>query len=164
MRTLILMRHAKSDWGNVNLSDHDRPLNARGMRAAPLMAQHLLANRVRADVILASSAVRVQQTLELLQENWGGSATVWKVPELYLAGPQEIVRHIEGLHDDWQNAMVIGHNPGLSALASHLAGDCLDMPTAATILFTTQQSSWLHSIRPGNWTLQAFWRPRDLEI
>ena len=163
MRTLMLMRHAKSDWSSPSLPDHDRTLNARGRAAAPLMAQHLTEQGAKVDVLLASSAVRVQQTLTLLQQQWCAEAVVWTVPELYLASPQEIARHIEGLHDDWPRAMVIGHNPGLSSLASQLAGEFLEMPTAAVAVFTAEQDSWLHAITKGGWHLEAFWRPRDLK-
>ncbi len=71
-RRLIIMRHAKSDWANANLTDHDRPLNARGRRTAPLMAEHLAAQCVLPEVIVASTAVRVQETLELLLGCWAG--------------------------------------------------------------------------------------------
>ena len=163
MRTLILMRHAKSDWNSPQLADHDRPLNARGRRAAPLMARHLLGMGTRTDVILASSALRVQETLTLLQSEWEPQATVWTVPNLYLASPQEIIRQVEALHDDWHRAMVIGHNPGLSLLASQLSGEPMELPTAAIALFTSTSNGWTGALTSATWTLEALWKPRDLE-
>ena len=117
MRTLILMRHAKSDWSSPQQADHERPLNARGRRAALAMADHLIKQAIQVDVILVSSAVRAQQTIELMRGALGQAAVLWTEPSLYLASPQEIAMHIHGLHDSWSRAMVVGHNPGISQLA-----------------------------------------------
>ena len=163
MRTLILMRHAKSDWKIPGLADHDRPLNARGRRATPLIADQLRGHELRADVILASSALRVQQTLELLQERWSSDAEVFNKEALYLAPPQEIVCHVEELPAEHSTAMVIGHNPGMCALVCHLAGEGIEMPTAAVAVFRTQAESWVSAMADGQWQLDAFWKPRELE-
>jgi phosphohistidine phosphatase len=157
------MRHAKSDWSSPGLSDHDRQLNARGCRAAPLMADFLLKQGLQADVILVSSAVRAQQTLERLRPTWSSEAVVWTVPSLYLASPEEITKQIHGLHDSWHRAMVIGHNPGLSALASQLSGQAIELPTAAVALFSSPADNWCGALAAHPWKLEALWKPRELE-
>lgn len=162
MRTLILMRHAKSDWSHAELSDHDRPLNARGLNAAPKMAIKLASEGLEPDVILASSAVRVQQTVSLMQENWSSKAELLTEPSLYLASPETIAKSIEGLHDSWSTALVVGHNPGMLGLVSYLAQADMEMPTAAMAVFTSQADSWLNCISGSHWQLQAFWKPKAL--
>ena len=163
MRKLIFMRHAKSDWADESLADHDRPLNARGRRAAPRMAQHLIDLDVHAELILASSAVRVQETVGLMQEIWCPSVEVLTEPSLYLASPREIAAQVDGLHDSWQTVLVVGHNPGMSAVCGSLAGSGMEMPTAAVAIFESDVESWKHSFKRGSWNLVEFCRPRELE-
>ena len=162
MRTLLLMRHAKSDWSIPELSDHDRPLNERGQRAAPRMARHLAAQEISVDVILASSACRVQQTISLMQNAWSGHAEVITEPSLYLASPHQIASSIQSLHDSWMSGMVVGHNPGMLALACHLAKTDLHLPTAAVAVFTSDADSWANSILSDRWHLKHFWKPKAL--
>ncbi|QDV22442.1 SixA phosphatase family protein [Aureliella helgolandensis] len=163
MRTLILMRHAKSDWTQGDRTDHDRPLNPRGRRAAPLMAGQLLSHGISVDIILASSAVRVQQTLELLQESWATETAVSTERDLYLATPAELKQHVDALHDTWQSAMIIGHNPGLSLFASMLCDDDVELPTAAVVILQSAADSWHSSLTQQPWHLVDYWKPRDLE-
>jgi phosphohistidine phosphatase len=162
MRSLLLMRHAKSDWSIPELSDHDRPLNKRGQQAAPKMARHLVAQGISVDVILASSACRVQQTVSLMQQIWCGDAEVITERSLYLATPDEIAANIQSLHDSWQAAMVVGHNPGMLALVNYLAQSSLDMPTAAIALFTSDANSWKHCMTSQRWQLTNYWKPKTL--
>ncbi len=161
MRTLVLMRHAKSDWKKPGLADHDRPLNARGRRAAPLMAGKLRDEGISVDVILASSACRVQETLELMRPIWGSEAELLTAQALYLASPALIAEQIHALHDAWMSAMVVGHNPGMAGLVCHLAKRNLEMPTAAVVVFTSNVESWSRSVA-ADWQLKAYWKPRNL--
>lgn len=158
-----MMRHAKSDWNAPDLSDHDRPLNHRGRRSAPLMAQHLCDQGLQTNIILASSARRVQETLELMLPMFGSDVTVKTDDNLYLAPPQEIVRLIEILSDEHQCAMVVGHNPGICALVSHIAGEGIEMPTAAVAVFETPADTWENAGSDSDWKLTGYWKPRELE-
>ncbi len=158
------MRHGKSDWHQPGLADHDRPLNPRGQRAVPLMAQLLLEQGVRTDIILASSAVRVQQTLELLQASWAMGTQVITERSLYLASADTITSIIHALHDSWKSAMLVGHNPGLCEFCWRLSREELDMPTAAVAVFCCHDANtWHDSLNSHPWQLQAYWKPRDLE-
>lgn len=159
----MLMRHAKSDWSDSELSDHDRPLNKRGRRAAPIMAQQMMLTGRTPDVIVASSAVRVQETVALMMDAFAEEVTVLQEPELYLASVPEIVSHVDTLHASWGRALVVGHNPGMGALVSQLAEKSCDMPTAAVAVFHSNCEEWRSSIAGGEWTLQEYWTPRALQ-
>lgn len=137
--TLALMRHAKSDWADEMLSDHDRPLNARGQRDAPRMARWLAEQGFLPEVILASTAVRVQETVAAMLACWSHRPLVMFSQSLYLAPPQTILQHVraEAFTAEGQRprmAMVVAHNPGLEYLASNLLGKATRMPTAAIAL------------------------------
>jgi len=138
--TLGLMRHAKSDWADENLSDHDRPLNGRGRRDAPTMARWLAAQRFLPEVILASTATRVRQTVEGLLSVWTHEPLVLFSQSLYLPSPRTIIEQVccEALRADGRRpaaALVIAHNPAMEQLVSQLAGAATRMPTAAVALF-----------------------------
>ena len=94
MKTLILMRHAKSAWGDPHQKDIDRPLSARGRKAAPRMGEWLAGEGYRPDVVLCSTAARVRDTLELLRPHLPPSATVEFTRGLYMAEPREMLTEI----------------------------------------------------------------------
>ena len=162
MKRIVLMRHAKSDWKQPGTADHDRPLNKRGRKAAPLMGSQLREQRIEVDTILASSAARVQETLEHMLGPWNSSVEVTTVPELYMATPQVIANQIQQLPDSCSSVMVVGHNPGMCALVSHLAGEGIDMPTAAVAVFDSNGECWADCISEGDWRMTALWRPKEL--
>lgn len=165
-KTISLMRHAKSDWEKPWLEDHDRTLNARGRRAAPLIAQYIEEQDIAIDVILVSSAVRAQQTLDLLLATWHRrSPYILSTQSLYLASPTAIVQEIAKLDDQYDSVLIIGHNPGLGELASSLAGRSLDFPTACLAVFSVALSGWddLASSAQGHAKLTHYCRPRELE-
>ncbi|MCA9126702.1 MAG: histidine phosphatase family protein [Planctomycetales bacterium] len=163
MRQLILMRHAKSDWAQAGLADHDRPLNKRGRKASVRMGKHLSSEKLGTDVILASTALRVQETLELMLPHWDSQAEVLSEADLYLADASRVGRHIQALHDSWPRAMVVGHNPGLSAFLSFASSNHMEMPTAAVAVLTSPIDSWLGAAAAGVWELRALWLPRELD-
>jgi phosphohistidine phosphatase len=141
-KTLILMRHAKSDWGDSSLSDHDRPLNQRGQRDAPRMARWLSELDAVPDLILCSSAERTRQTVDLMTSRWDTSPTITYSQSLYLATPESILRTIVGDGCDSQVLMVVAHNPGTAHLVCELAGQSIEMPTAAIAIFSVQIPDW----------------------
>lgn len=163
-RVLILMRHAKSDWSQPNTSDHDRALNARGRRTAPAMAHHLEQHQLSPQVILASTATRVQQTLTLMRETqWAREANVVNRKALYLASAQQLGDAVESLHDQHNVAMLIGHNPGMQVFASRLAEQDLEMPTAAITILHCNYLSWGNCLADADWELFAHWKPKEMD-
>lgn len=161
-RRLILMRHAKSDWADPARSDHHRPLNKRGRRDAPRMADWLTEIGGVPELIVCSSAERTQETAALMNATWSHAVPVCVSRELYLAPPESILRVI---HSDGCGAdplMVIGHNPGLAELISRLAGRALEVPTAAVALFEAVVNDWEQLRSADQVELRAWMQPKKL--
>jgi len=130
-RLLTLVRHAKSSWNVQGQQDHERPLNERGMRDAPVMAQRLLDRRCIPDLILCSSAVRTQQTAQyFLKALELSHDQLWVEPKLYLCSPETILNEVAVAEAGNTHVMVIAHNPGLEQLSALLSSECQQaMPT-----------------------------------
>lgn len=159
-RYLILMRHAKSDWGDESLSDHNRPLNRRGQRDAPMMARWLADSDLIPDTILISSSVRTRETVALMIETWTSEPSGTSEPsetteprmsltdDLYHASPEEIIGVIRCDGGQSRCLLVVAHNPGMTSLVSHFADRFTEMPTAAIAVFQTAGEQW-NDLRPG---------------
>ncbi len=163
MKTLILMRHAKSSWKEAGVSDHDRKLNKRGKRDAPRIASLLESNNLRPDVILSSSAVRACETASLVAESSAFSGDIITTSELYMATSYEIMSAIHALHDSHVRALVIGHNPGMQQLVGHFIGRDEPFPTAAVACFEMPAATWSLIDLDQKAKLVGLWRPRELE-
>lgn len=143
MRQLILVRHAKSDWGDPLVSDHDRPLNPRGLNDAPRMARQLARDAVTAERILSSTALRARSTAEVFGAALG--IEVELDPDLYLAPAPTLLR--KAAATEASSVMVVAHDPGISELASLLSNDgILHMPTCAVARFAWDVESWSEAI------------------
>ena len=122
MKTLLLLRHAKSAWSDPRLDDHDRPLNGRGERAAKAMADHIARQGPRPDLILCSTAMRTRQTLAPLVKRLGSPAPPISLENgLYLASEEVLLAHIRAVADGVPTVLLIGHNDGIGQLAADLA-------------------------------------------
>jgi len=172
MLTLLLLRHAKSDWNNTALDDHDRPLNPRGTKAAPIMGRHLAREGLKPDLILCSDAVRAQATLAFVLPELGPPPPHFVFEEaLYLASPDTILDVIRSnVEEATKSVMVIGHNPGLHALALTLIGDgnkkglrqlAMKFPTAALAVISFDTAHW-PEIGPTLGNLASFVTPREV--
>lgn len=122
MPRIILIRHAKSDW-SFDLPDHDRPLNARGRRDAPQIGTWLAEHVNSVDAAFVSSAVRTQETWELLCQSWGQNVPMVTESRIYDAPSRVITELIESLPESISTALVVGHNPGLSDALGDLTGE-----------------------------------------
>lgn len=168
MLSLALLRHAKSSWADIGVDDHDRPLNERGRAAAPMMGGSLLKTGFKPQMILCSSAKRTTETLALaLPAATQGDAETCVEHELYLAGPNTLLQRLRRVPPRIDSVLMIGHNPGMQALAILLASDAATrlrlgekFPTAALALFTFPQPAW-QMIQPETGQLTAFMTPRD---
>ena len=118
-RRLILLRHAKSDW--PDLPDRDRPLAKRGRRDAPRIGRWLREHGYQPDVVVVSAATRTRQTWDLVAPELGGSPAVRFEPRAYAASAQTLLYLTQELPERYRTALLIGHNPGLSELATSLA-------------------------------------------
>lgn len=143
MKTLILVRHAKSSWDDPNLPDEARPLNARGKRDAPTMGKRLAARRVKVDLILSSPAVRAIKTARILAHELGYKLKSIVVDDrLYPGVVNDLLEIVHNLGNEVNRVMLVGHDPALSKLAHRLASDITHMPTCAVAEFTFNAKSW----------------------
>jgi phosphohistidine phosphatase len=159
---LILMRHAKSDWSDGSLSDHDRPLNHRGKRDAPNMARWLADQNLIPDLILVSSSQRTRETVALMTEIWNTEPDTLFREDLYHSSPEEIIGAVQCNGNDRQRVMVIAHNPGMTSLVSHFADDFIEMPTAAIAIFESTCDSWSDLKPATSMRLVEHKRPKEL--
>ncbi|NBC88323.1 MAG: histidine phosphatase family protein [Alphaproteobacteria bacterium] len=172
MKLLGLLRHAKSDWGDASLRDFDRGLNERGRRGARVIGAHIGDHGAKWDLMLASPAVRVRETL--------GAALPDAAPlfdtRLYLASFDTILEvvqsHAAEAADEPGSVLVAGHNPGLQELILELVSPshetdlfreaAIKFPTASYAILQCPVDSWA-DLRPRTATLAHFARPRDLD-
>jgi phosphohistidine phosphatase len=163
---LILTRHAKSDWDNPLLSDHERTLNARGRLAAPRIGAWLTAHGHLADCVLVSDAARTRETWALIDRQVPQAMNVRFMSALYLAAPLTIMRILGKV--DAESVMVVAHNPGIAELAFELATNepahigFQKYPTGATLVLEFSATHW-SEIRPDGGRVVDFVVPSDLE-
>lgn len=150
-KRLILLRHAKSAWDNPSLADFDRPLSQRGRKAAPLMGDYLARTGMVPSLVLASSAKRALETLDLVIAGWPSLPTVRKMKSLYRATPREMLRRIQAAGRGPDRLMVIGHNPGIADLTNWLcaqgnpeqrAGPSRKFPTGTIAVLEFDVEDW----------------------
>lgn len=147
MKTIYFIRHAKSSWSDHNLKDHDRPLNKRGLRDGPDMAQRLVKLGVQPDGVLTSSAKRARQTAAFFTAALNVPDTSVKVDEeLYHAWPAAIVARIRLLPADWDTVLLFGHNPGYTDLANQLKNSQYidNVPTCGITVATIALDDWVN--------------------
>lgn len=172
MKTLTILRHAKSSWDDPVARDFDRPLNARGQRAAVTVGRHMRSEGLSFDHVVASPAVRIVETVEQVESGYGGAlAPAWD-RRIYLASASTLLDVVHDLPAGADSALLIGHNPGLEDLVLMLvpdrSGDLLrdsveeKFPTAALAVITFDTGDW-GAIRSNAGTLVRFVRPRDLD-
>jgi phosphohistidine phosphatase len=142
-RTLVLLRHGKSDW-STDLPDHDRPLAPRGRRQA-VESGRWLAEHVQVDVAVVSTAVRARATWELA----GVPAPVVRLEErVYAASGQALLAVVEE-QADAETVLLVGHNPGLEDLVALLTGEDVELPTSAVAVVDLASGALIHHGRPG---------------
>ena len=163
MKTLLIMRHAKSSWDQAELSDFERPLNKRGQRDAPRMADWLQQRQWTPDRIVTSPARRAQQTAELLNAAFAEPVAIDTDQDLYHGLPEAYWRAARALGDPSQRLLMIGHNPGLEACVARMAGTAVRMPTAAIAVFQMELAQWADWSGLGQAAaLLAVGRPKEL--
>lgn len=170
MKTLYLLRHAKSSWDSPGSADFDRPLNPRGRKAVRSLARHLARAAIRPDLVLCSAAIRTRETLDRLGDAVAGVDTAVE-RGLYEATDSRLLARLRQVADAVGSVLVIGHNPGLERLALRLCagGDAQALallrekyPTGALATLTAPLERWA-DLKPGCCRLEAFVRPADLE-
>jgi phosphohistidine phosphatase len=167
MKTLRLLRHAKSSWEDPGLADEDRPLAPRGRRATKALASYLWGDGAPPKIVLCSSARRARETLEGLADSLGEDVVVRVEPELYGAAGEDLLERLRALPDTADSVMLIGHNPAIQALALELAraGPTLDRiadkyPTGGLVKLEFE-GTWAE-LGPGSAEPVDFVKPKDV--
>ena len=170
MKTLTLLRHAKSDWDDPIQRDFDRPLNGRGRRAARTVGREMKRLGLRFDLCIASPAVRVRETLAEVEAAFGPLQPRFD-QRIYLADPDDLLDLIRAAPEEAGSLLLVGHNPGLEMLvlslaapgASPLLGEVeAKYPTATLAELSLPADRWADTT-PGRAQLLRFLRPRDLD-
>jgi phosphohistidine phosphatase len=171
MKRLYLLRHTKSDWADPDKVDADRPLSPRGRRAAPAIGRFMRKQQLVPALALSSTARRAEETWDLLAEALGADVPMQASEKLYLASPARLLKAIRAVDDKIPSLAIVGHNPGLQALALELAGGgdaaarariMSKYPTGGLAVFDFAVDRWA-DIAAGSGRLERFVVPRDLD-
>lgn len=171
MKRIYLLRHAKSSWDDVALDDFQRPLNARGRKAAKRMARHFTEHSIRPNMVLCSAALRTRSTYELLEPVLQGVPVSFE-DGIYEASRSDLLHRLQRLDGHLNSVLLIGHNPGLEKLALALCGGHGDhaglerleakYPTGALTILDSSVPHW-PELDTNKCTLVDFIRPKDLD-
>jgi len=163
MKTLLLLRHAKSSWKDSDLDDHDRPLNKRGKKDAPKMGRLLRDDNLLPDLIVASSAKRCRKTAEHVIHSSGYRCETRIHGELYEAGAEKLRAFLASLDNSISRVLLIAHNPGMEELLEPLVGAYTPLSTAALAHVELSIDSWCDLAADSRGELIKLWQPRELE-
>lgn len=163
MKTLFLLRHAKSSWKDESLPDFERPLNRRGKRAAETLGRYIRTNEVSFELILSSPAVRARETVERMLKAAKLTTEVRYDQRLYGASAARLADIVSQIENERTAVMIVGHNPGLEELLSLLVGYPELTPTGALAKLTTRAAKWTALAGAGKATLEWLIKPRELE-
>jgi phosphohistidine phosphatase len=161
MRTLFLLRHAKSSWDDTSLADFNRPLNGRGERDAPRMGELMRREEFAPGVIVCSPAKRAKQTVNAVKEAGKLAAEILLDARIYEASPntlRQVAAEIDNAHP---SAMLVGHNPGMESFLRYLTGLIEPMPTAALAVIELDIGTWSEMSSDSGRLVNVF-RPKEL--
>jgi len=160
VKTLLLLRHAKSSWDDPDLADFDRPLNSRGIRSAKFLGELIHDREIRADRVVSSTSKRTKQTAVLVSQI-GGLPDVVYDDRIYEASVIRLIGLIGEFDDAFDSVLLIGHNPGIADLVRVLTGESHEIPTAALSQIALAIERW-SDIVPACGKLEFVIRPKDL--
>lgn len=163
MKSLLLLRHAKSSWKDPSLADHERPLNNRGKRAAPIMGNLLMQENLVPDYILCSTAKRARETVKRLLTTCDFQGNIEHHRDLYHSDYITYLGLLQGLPDEINIAMIVGHNPEMNHFLDVICDAYEHMPTAAIAYIQFSIHAWANLSDDFHGKLVQFWKPRDLE-
>lgn len=167
MKTLLVLRHAKSSWKDGGLPDHDRPLNDRGKRDAARMGQLLHELALIPDLVVTSTARRARATAKAVARAAGFAGEIDERDDLYAADPETILHLTSAFPDAATRILLVGHNPGMEVFVSALAGEAVAMPTAALARLDFDVDAWRHLDTFGTarvlCRLRGHWLPKELD-
>lgn len=160
MKTLYILRHAKSNWNDSDLADFDRPLNERGFEAAPLIGAAMYENQFQPDLIISSPAKRAKQTAVLVRASAQLESKIQYDEKIYEASPRRLLQIVSEQSDKLESLMLVGHNPGSEELLKTLTGELRPMATANLAVVDLQIENW-SEIDANCGTLRVLISPKD---
>jgi phosphohistidine phosphatase len=171
MKRLTILRHAKSDWGDPNLEDFNRPLNDRGWKSARRMGRELKERDMRFDLVVASPAARVRETIDGLREKYAMNVEIRFEPRMYGASEQMLLAMVRALPEKVHRPLLVGHNPGLERLLVELSHDdkhglrdqiAGKYPTGALAVVELPAHRWAE-VEPGSGQIAELILPKELD-
>jgi len=162
MRTLFLLRHAKSSWKNEDLADFDRPLAGRGRKASETIGRFLKEKEISFDLVLSSPAVRARETIDLILRAAKLRADLRYDERIYEAPASRLIDVISQIENEHKTVVLVGHNPGMAELLQVLTGETDEFPTATLAKIVFKNSKWTEVVTKKG-TLEWVVRPKELE-
>src|SRR5688572_1015268 len=162
MKTLLVLRHAKSSWNESALDDQKRPLNERGRLDGPRMGELVREYGLIPDMVISSDAVRARLTAEAVAKAARYAGEILLDQRLYIASPADILSVLRAVRENAETIMIVGHNPGLEELVEQLTGERHDLPTAALAQIVLPINQWRDLKLSTRGTLVGRWRPEAL--
>jgi phosphohistidine phosphatase len=162
MKSVLLLRHAKSSWKHPDLNDQDRPLNKRGKRDAPIMGRLLKRKDLVPNIIISSTAIRARSTAEALAKASGYKGEIILNKSLYAARPEAYLGLMRDLSVQYVRVLIVGHNPGLEELVEMLTGEIHLIPTCSLAHVKFRVGKWSDIDNKIKGQVADIWRPRDL--
>ena len=163
MKNLLLMRHGKSSWKDESLKDHERPLKKRGVKDSKLIAKQIKKSDLIPDLILASTAQRAKETVEIIIDTIGYKNKLVYSDKLYMGEPQDFIKVLNKQAQDHDTIMIVAHNPGLEAYLQIIDGEIEALPTAALGYLTLVIDDWKDITLDTMGELIGFWTPKELK-
>ena len=163
MRTLYLLRHAKSSWKDESLVDFERPLAGRGRRACETIAGLIRTEQIEFDLLISSTAIRARETIERIRQVAKLRSELRFDERIYEASVDRLLEVISKIENDRKNVLLVGHNPGFEELLQLLTGDAERVPTACLAKIKFKISKW-SEVEANQGTLEWIVRPKELEV
>ena len=162
MKEIFVLRHAKSSWDHVNLSDHDRPLTNRGIKDAAKLCAFVKNKRYKLDKVLCSTAKRAKETFDLTADgfNFEIGRTIY-TDKLYFGEATDLIKHLRDLDESLNNILIVGHNPTLHYLVELLANEQIDRFTTCNLAIISHAGKWI-ALNSHKCSLKSLIKPKDL--
>ena len=162
MRTLYLLRHAKSSWKDETQADFERPLAGRGRKACIIVAQLFQVKKIELDLIISSTAVRARETIDLVRQHAKLRTELRFDERIYEASTARLLEVVSQIDNDRKAALLVGHNPGFEDLVYELTGESAHLTTAALVKIKLKISKWSDPYA-GKATLEWIVRPKEVD-
>ncbi|MFY9796078.1 MAG: histidine phosphatase family protein [Candidatus Nitrosopolaris sp.] len=162
MKSVLILRHAKSTWKHPDLNDHDRPISKRGKRDAPRMGELLQNEHLVPEFIISSTAKRARSTAKVVAKASGYKGEITFNRSLYAAQPAAYIHVLCDVSNEYSRVLLVGHNPGLEQLVKMLTGEEHVMPTCSLVHVQLRVNSWTEIDYKTKGKMAGIWKPRDL--